>query len=275
MQTLIRTALAGALAVGVALVALSVVQAQTPSPGQIFRDCADVCPEMVVVPSGSFTMGRSDGVSREGPRRSVGIAQPFAVGRFEVTFAEWDACVDDGGCPRADSATEGPGHDEGWGRGRRPVINVTWQEANLYVLWLSSRTGKRYRLLSEAEWEYVARAGTGSAFGSGRNSPLTEEEANFNNQFGRTVSVGTYQANRFGVHDMHGNVYEWVRDCWNPNYSNAPTEGSAWTQGNCSLRVARGGYWRAGSDTARADSREWQQATQRENYLGFRVARTL
>jgi formylglycine-generating enzyme required for sulfatase activity len=271
-----------AWALNFAFAALAVIgvgseaRAQAYANGQVFRDCAAVCPEMVVVPSGSFLMGSPAGVGDddERPQRTVTFARPFAVGRFEVTFAEWDACVAEDGCPRADTPTEGPGHDEGWGRGRRPAINVSWQDASLYVLWLSSKTGQRYRLLSEAEWEYAARAGTRSAYGWGRNT-ITEDEANFNNQFGRTVPVGGYPANGFGLHDMHGNVWEWVRDCGNDTYSGAPVDGTAWTQGNCSRRVLRGGSWLDSSVYLRSAFRVRDVPGNRYNSLGFRVARTL
>lgn len=202
------------------------------------------------------------------------FARPFAVGRFEVTFAEWDACVAEDGCPRADSPTEGPGHDEGWGRGRRPVINVSWQDANLYILWLSSKTGQRYRLLSEAEWEYAARGGTRSAYGWGRNT-ISDDDANFNSQFGRTVPVGGYPANGFELYDMHGNVWEWVGDCWNQTYSGGPVDGSAWTQGDCSRRVRRGGSWNDTSENLRSANRSRNETGLRDYGIGFRVARTL
>lgn len=275
MPTSTQSTFAAAFAVGLALAAISSVQAQTRTPGQVFRDCADVCPEMVVVPSGSFVMGSPAGVggSDERPQRTVTFARPFAVGRFEVTFAEWDACVAEDGCPRADSPTEGPGHDEGWGRARRPVFNVSWQDANLYVLWLSSKTGQRYRLLSEAEWEYSARSGNSSAYGWGNS--ISEDRANFNTQIGRTVPVGSYEPNGFGVHDMHGNIEEWVQDCWNDTYSGAPLDGSAWTQGDCDVRVLRGGSWISFPDSLRSARRYGVVSGLRYHFFGFRVARAL
>ena len=155
------------------------------------------------------------------------IARPFAVGKFEVTFAEWDACLSGGGCSHR------PG-DAGWGRGKRPVINVSWNDAKAYVAWLSRQTGRAYRLLSEAEWEYAARAGTTTPFSTGRT--ITSDQANFNsNRIGQyrqqTVPVGLFSANGFGLHDMHGNVAEWVEDCWHENYVGAPVDGSARTSG--------------------------------------------
>jgi hypothetical protein len=183
-----------------------------------FRDCDDGCPEMVVVPAGSFTMGspsKEEGSGSEGPRHLVTIGKPFGVGKFEVTFSEWEACAAGGGC----SNNPNP-KDRGWGRGRRPVISVSWNDAKDFVNWLSRRTGKSYRLLSEAEWEYAARAGTTTPFSTGHT--ITVAQANFEPNFmygswggngkQRTVEVGSYLGNQFGLHDMHGNVSEWVED---------------------------------------------------------------
>jgi formylglycine-generating enzyme required for sulfatase activity len=195
------------------------------------------------------------------------IARPFAVGKFEVTFAEWDACVAAGGC----------GHrrgDEGWGRNRRPVINVSWHDAKEYVAWLSRKTGKSYRLLSEAEWEYAARGGTATAYSFG--DTINKSQAQYSDgayaEAGSTVEVGSFPANRFGLHDMHGNVWEWVEDNWHANYENAPVDGSRHV-------VARGAWGRLedwpsirlaplGRPGAAAPSN-------RNDETGFRVARTL
>ena len=190
----------------------------------------------------------------------VRIAEPFAVGVYEVNgaFAEWDACVSDGGCGgyRPD--------DEGSGRGRRPVVNVNWKDAQSYVRWLSRKTGKRYRLLSESEWEYVARAGTSGPFHYGKT--LSTVQANYDGRYtygsGRkgeyrrgTVPVGSFPANAFGLHDVHGNVREWVDDCWHGDYRGAPADGSAWTSGGeCSRRVLRGGSWLAFRGTSARQS---------------------
>ncbi len=256
-------------------------EAQSRTPGQVFRDCADVCPEMVVVPSGSFMMGSP--ASEEGrnadesPRHQVTIGYAFAVGRFEVTYNEWNACVNAGGCPRAsNNATEGTGHDEGWGRGRRPVINVTWDDAQAYASWLSTTTGQRYRLLSESEWEYAARAGTTTRYSTG--DAITADDANFaETGQSRTVPVGSFAPNGFGLHDMHGNVWEWVQDCYDTGYFGAPTNGAASTQGDCSRRVLRGGYWGDSSERLRSADRIWLgiRPLDRYHYYGFRVARTL
>src|SRR5688572_33410 len=144
-----------------------------------FRDC-DQCPELVVIPAGSFMMGSPASEAQrgydEGPQHPVTIARPFAAGKFEITFAEWDACVSDRGCVRVDGAPGAPDDDEGWGRGRQPAVKIAWSEAKQYVQWLSRKTGKTYRLLSEAEWEYVARAGTTTPFSTG--ATITPKEAN-------------------------------------------------------------------------------------------------
>ena len=206
-----------------------------PSPGEIFQDC-DECPKMVVVPSGSFRMGspaRERGPSDERPLHRVRIDYQFAVGVYEVTFAEWYACVDGGGC--GSYVPDIP--DDSWDRKNRPVINVSWDDAQSYVRWLSARTGKSYRLLSEAEWEYVARAGTETAYSWGDSIGVNRA-----NCYGcgsawdreQTAPVGSFTANTWGVYDMHGNVLEWVLDCPNESYKGAPTDGSAWTSGNCS-----------------------------------------
>ena len=206
-------------------------------PGERFRDCA-TCPEMIVVPAGSFLMGspeteaeRSDS---EGPQHRVTIPAPIAVGVYEVTFAEWEACVSGGGC-----GGYRPG-DEGWGRDRRPVINVSWEDARAYAAWLSRQTGQAYRLLSEAEWEYVARAGTTTAFHFGGTISASQANYDGNYTYGggrkgqyreRTVAVGRFAPNAFGLYDVHGNVWEWVADCWNESYAGAPRDGQAWTRG--------------------------------------------
>ena len=251
-------------------------------PGKVFRDCPE-CPEMVVVPAGSFRMGspssEKDRDDDEGPQHRVTIPEPFAVGKYEVTFAEWDACVAAGGCN---------GHrpdDRGWGRGRRPVINVSWEDAKTYVGWLSRETGERYRLLSEAEWEYSARAGTTGPFHFGAR--ISTDQANYDGNYtygsGRkgvyrrkTMPVGSFPANAFGLHDVHGNVYEWVEDCWHGSYAGAPTNESAWVRGgDCGERVLRGGSWVNFPRVLRSAYRNGSSAGFRVNLNGFRVSRTL
>ena len=260
---------------------------------QRFRDCRD-CPEMVVVPSGSFRMGSpSDEEGRykhEGPIHQVRIAKPFAVGVYEVTFAEWDACVAAGGCGgyRPDAGS--------WGRGRRPVVNVSWDDVQSYVEWLSRRTGHRYRLLSESEWEYVARAGTTTPFHTGLT--ISTVRSNYNGLYSypgnvsnlngvwrrQTLPVGSFPANGFGLHDVHGNVWEWVQDCWNFSYRGAPSNGSAWEnresflrvlRGGGFLRVLRGGSWFDKPWDLRSAFRLRVDSGVRNYFIGFRVARTL
>jgi formylglycine-generating enzyme required for sulfatase activity len=259
----------------------SVVEVKTEG----FRDC-DVCPEMVVVPAGKFKMGSPPGEEGrsddEGPRHPVEIAKAFAVGRYEVTFEEWDACVAGGGCDgyRPD--------DMGWGRDRRPVINVSWRHAKAYVTWLGKKTGKPYRLLTEAEWEYAARAGTTTPFHFG--ATITPEQANYYgiDRYGtgprglyrqKTVPVGSFPANGFGLYDMHGNVWEWVEDVWHDSYDGAPTDGFAWTdrekQDSTRNRVYRGGSWRDEPRDLRSAARNNWPVYYTHPFQGFRVARTL
>ena len=230
--------------------------------------------KMVVVPAGSYVMGSpSSEVGRgnaEGPQHRVTIRESFAVGAYEVTFEEWDACVTDGGC-----GGYRPG-DEGWGRGRRPVINVNWEDAQRYVKWLRDETGEVFRLLSEAEWEYVARAGTTTPYHYGRTITMKQVNGKIDgSRYGKTLPVGSFDANEFGLHDVHGNVYEWVQDCWNGRYQGAPSDGSAWERGNCGRRVVRGGSWYYFPWSLRSASRSRGVAGSRYGYVGFRVARTL
>lgn len=223
------------------------------------RDCPE-CPEMVVVPAGSTRLASG---------RNVTIATPFAVGKFEVTFAEWDACVAQGGCSHRP-------YDWGWGRGRQPVMDVSWDDAQQYVAWLSRKTGKSYRLLREAEWEYAAQAG------SGREVAVTQgmNQANCHDcgsrwDGRRTAPVGSFAANAFGLHDMLGNVLEWTADCWNESHAGAAADGSARLSGDCSRRIVRGGSWRDNAGNFRSASRSWSAPGVRGDNFGFRVARTL
>ena len=206
---------------------------------------------------------------------AVTIHAPFAVSKFEVTFDQWDACVTEGGCGgyRPD--------DQGWGRGNHPVINVSWDNAKAYVEWLSNKTGQRYRLLSE--WEYAARAGTVTAFSFG--DTLTTAQANYDASAGatvapdlnrqKTVPVGSFPANAFGLHDMHGNVWEWVEDCWHDEYAGAPADGSAWVTPACKGHVLRGGSWEDYRGDLRSAARTGGNTEDQYYSDGFRVARTL
>jgi serine/threonine-protein kinase len=255
--------------------------ASTKRPGRIFRDCDSGCPDMVILPAGTFTMGSAEAEAgrhgTEGPQHRVGISQVFAVGKFEVTYDEWEACVRDKGC------SQNPGFTA-WGRGKRPVIDVSWNDAKQYVAWLAKKTGKGYRLLTEAEWEFAARARTTTPFSFGPG--ITPQQANYDAgvsyagspvgaKQNKTVPVGTYGPNAFGLYDMHGNVWEWVEDCWNVSYAGAPTDGSAWTSGNCAQRVVRGGSWDSEPQTLRSALRYYFLTSIRSNTVGFRVARGL
>ena len=212
-------------------------------PGEPFSECANKdCPAMIVIPAGSFMMGSPESETgrrpREGPQHEVTIAKPFAVSKFEVTWDEWGACVKYGDCPHIS--------DSAWGYSTRPVINVTWDQVKRYVAWLKRMTGQPYRLLTEAEWEYAARAGTRTAFpwgneiGNGNancsdcGSQWADEE--------KTAPVGMFPANAFGLHDMNGNVWEWVEDCYQSNYDGAPTDGSPLITRDCVNHVVRGGF---------------------------------
>jgi formylglycine-generating enzyme required for sulfatase activity len=211
--------------------------AVTPGSGQSFRDCNDGCPEMVVVPKGNFK-------------------QAFAVGKFEVTFDEWGACVAGGGC----TGNPNPVDSGGWGKGRRPVINVSWDDAKEYVAWLSRKTGKTYRLLSDAEWEYAARAGTTTAYSWGDD--IGKGNANCSScgsQWGnkQTAPVGSFKPNDWGLFDMHGNVWEWCED------------------GDNSSRVLRGGAWNDNPWGLRSANRIGSRPSGRSSDFGFRLARTL
>ena len=263
-------------------------KAREHAVGGSFRDCAN-CPEMVVVPSGSFMMGSPGGESgryvNEGPRHRVRIGYRFAVGVYEVTFGEWDACASAGGCGgyRPD--------DRGWGRGNRPVMNVSWNDAQGYVRWLSERTRERYRLLSESEWEYVSRAGTTAArywgessreqchYGNGADETARRHESGWtvapcDDGYYRTSPAGNYEPNAFGLHDVLGNVWEWTQDCWNDSYAGAPADGSAWGRGACANRVLRGGSWLSTPRFLRSADRNRNTAGTRDSIIGFRVART-
>ncbi len=244
--------------------------ASTYADGQVFQDC-DFCPEMVVIPAGTFQMGspasEEDRNDDEGPRHRVTL-RSFALGVKEVTFDEWDACVRAGGCNgyRPD--------DEGWGRGARPVIRVNWENAQTYVSWLSEITGAQYRLPSESEWEYATRAGTTTPFHTG--STISTDQANYDRNRGRTTPVGKFAPNSFGLYDVHGNVWEFVEDCWHDDYSGAPSDGTAWTHGgSCVYRVLRGGSWSDDSREVRSAHRIWGTTWVAFRFIGFRVSRTL
>jgi len=244
-------------------------------PGETFKDCPE-CPEMVGVPAGSFIMGSAEseeGRTRfEGSQHRVTFSRPFAVGKFPVTFDEWDACVADGGCDHYKPS------DSNWGRGKRPVINVSWNDAQAYISWLKRKTGRNYHLLSEAQREYVTRAGTSSPYWWG--SVISPSQANYDagsrGEFNyQTAPVDSFQPNPWGLYQVHGNVWEWTEDCWNESYEGAPTDGSAWTSGDCNSRIVRGGSWEAQPRYLRSALRNLYIAVNRNPRYGFRVARPL
>jgi formylglycine-generating enzyme required for sulfatase activity len=240
---------------------------------ELFRDGL-FAPEMVVLPAGEFLMGSPEGeegsVEYEGPQHRVTIGQRFAIGQYPVTFDEYDRfCA---ATPRENPA------DAGWGRARRPVINVSWDDAHAYIAWLSQETGHTYRLPSEVEWEYACRAGTTSRYSFG--DAITPGNANYaDSDLGRTSEVDTYPANRWGLHDMHGNVWEWVEDDWHENYQRAPSDRSAWKDAGVARDsrrcVLRGGSWGNSSRDCRSAFRGSSNAVNRLHAVGFRVARTL
>ncbi len=255
-------------------------QPEIRQPGTVFRDKdAPWCPEMVVIPPGEFMMGSTEAerawavtqgisqewVEREKPQHRVHMAYPLAVGRHPVTFEEYDHF--------ASRTRRALPRDERWGRARQPVINVSWEDARAYVEWLAAETRHLYRLLSEAEWEYACRAGTTSRYWWG--DEITPEKANYGGNVGKTTQAGSYPASPFGLCDTHGNVWEWVEDSWHNYYDGARSDGSAWTAGNDSRRVLRGGSWSRNLAGVRSASRTAKRTDHRENKIGFRVARTL
>jgi formylglycine-generating enzyme required for sulfatase activity len=201
----------------------------------------------------------------EGPQHEVTIAYRFALGRHPVTFEEHDRFTEATGRER-------PG-DESWGRGRWPVVSVSWEDAQAYVAWLRLETGRPYRLPSEAEWEYACRAGTTTRYSWGNE--ITPENASCGGNVDSTTEVGSYPANPWGLYDMHGNVREWVEDCWNDSYQGSPADGRALLSGDCARRVVRGGSWNDKPENLRSAYRYWDEPDYRYGIIGFRVARTL
>lgn len=261
---------------------LTAAQEQALKPGQSFKECAKDCPEMVVVPSGSFMMGAPAAESQavwyktQIPQHSVTIAKAFAVSKYELTFADWEACELGGGCNAYEPSPD-------WGRGQQPVISVSWSDAQAYATWLSEVTGKTYRLLSEAEYEYATRAGTTTVYPWGNDLEVNGRAMANCSACGsqwdgeKTAPAGSFPPNKFGLYDMVGNVWEWTEDCVHPNYNGAPTDGSAWLKDNggyCFSRVVRGGSWTSSPDFLRSTARDGDSVGSQLNVIGFRVART-
>ncbi len=265
--------------------ALQHIDDLTLRPGKTFKDCVD-CPGMIVIPAATYWQGSDDSsklaLSMEKPRRLITIDEPFAVSTHEITMAQWDACFADEGCEAQPS-------DNGWGRADRPVIMVSWNDAGQYVYWLSQKTGESYRLPSESEWEYFARAGEESEWPGGapenvcKYANIAGAETGFRWQHTQcrdslalgTTRVGSFMPNSFGLYDTTGNVSEWTADCMNLSYIDAPADGSAWGRGLCSSHMTRGGSWITGSKEIRLPARFNLKNGDRNDFTGFRVVRII
>jgi formylglycine-generating enzyme required for sulfatase activity len=251
------------------------VAAQTPSapqpapvaPQSTIQDCPQ-CPEMLLIQAGAFEMGSSEMFDFEAPVHHVSIRKAFYIGRREVTFEEWDACFAEGGCKQKPD-------DRGLGRGRRPATDLDWDDAKSYVEWLSQKTGKTYRLPTESEWEYVARAGTTTTYPWGRT--VEKDKANCigctSEPVRKAIDTGSFPPNAFGIYDMTGNAAEWVEDCWSESYRGAPADGSAWTKPQCRERVLRGGSFNNDPKYLRSAARFKYDHDVRFYTNGFRVVR--
>jgi formylglycine-generating enzyme required for sulfatase activity len=226
-------------------------------PKTVFRDCLE-CPEMVVIPAGQAYLASG---------QSVTISEPFAVGKFEITFEEWDACISGGGCARGSD-------DGGWGRGRLPVINVNWNDTQSYIKWISLKTGQSYRLLSGIEWEYAAQAGSAAE----QSAQAGAQRANCfgcGPNWNKTAPVGSFAANDFGLHDMLGNVWEWTSECFDESGAGTPADRTSRNSVDCSRRFLRGGSWLSAPGVVRSAYRGWNFVNVRGDTFGFRVARKM
>lgn len=288
---------------------LSAAEERSLRPKDVFKECTS-CPEMVVIPAGRFTMGSPDNEKGrdhdEGPRHAVTIARPYAVGKFHVTVEQYESFVATTGYEARSQCwtlENGEGQirdgrsfkDPGFAQaGSHPAVCLSWDDAKAYIGWLSKTTGKAYRLLSEAEWEYAARAGTTTRYwfgsneremcryGNGIDRAARQQFAGTENWsvtcddgFAFTSPVGSYAPNAFGLYDMHGNAWQRVEDCYHETYSGAPTDGSAWIDGECKYRVLRGGSWDSNPRGLRVAARDASAAVSRVYNDGFRLARTL
>jgi formylglycine-generating enzyme required for sulfatase activity len=295
---------------GLLLLAVKPAHPQVPAPGSTFRDCADICPEMVWIPPGSFTMGSPDSEAgrfdKEGPQVRVTIGYALAVGKYDVTrsqYAEFAAETqrpDPANCDTLSTSggwvtTQGANwHNPGFAQtGSDPAVCISWEDAAAYAAWLSQKTGHTYRLPSESEFEYAARAGTatpryagvtdaelcryynlGDLDYSAAHPGDTEIDNACHDGYGYTSPVGSYPPNPFGLYDMLGNVLQWTGDCWNPNHNGAPADGSAQLSGDCSQRAVRGGCWLDDGKYIRAAYRLGMAITDRRTHNGFRIIRT-
>ncbi len=265
--------------------AIAALEQLKPAIGRAFQDCP-TCPQMVTLPSGTANLGAAEGEAdarpNEGPQHSVTFSNLFAMGVNEVTFSQWQSCVSEGSCstqPR----------DNGWGAGNRPVINISWDDAQGYANWLSQKTGHSYSLPSEAQWEYAARGGESSAYIGGSQQALCAFANGANQESGvrwanpacsdpasdRTLPVGTLGQNKFGLKDMIGNVAEWTLDCNTLNLRDAPANGEADLRGSCGQRATRGGSWFSGPADLRYSARLMQRRGDSNDFTGFRVVRKI
>jgi formylglycine-generating enzyme required for sulfatase activity len=253
--------------------------------GEIFRDCRDVCPEMVVIPPGHFQMGSPNRRNDEAPVHEVHIGYVFAVSKYPVTRGEWRQYVAATHHPNSNYCISIQNSGKNWLEpgftqdDNHPVVCVSWDEAKGYVSWLSQKTGQHYRLLSESEYEYINRAGTSTEYFWGdkwdrRRANGGEKRLNGADGPFQTSPVGSFQPNGFGLYDTTGNVDSWTQDCWHDNYSGAPTDGSAWTVGDCSKRVFRGGTFTSASEALRAAFHYRGDPGKGLSVVGFRLART-
>lgn len=267
----------------------NLAEAATPQPGKVFKDCKD-CPEMVVLPAGTFTMGTPDDeVGREpdeGPMHAVTFAKPFAMSRFQITAGEWDSYIRQTGVKIADGDTR-PGRECIASKPRypqsprQPAVCMDMDDIKHYVAWLSKKTGQPYHMVSEAQREYAARAGSSGPFpfpfDEGKGYSIAEHANTYGPADGYSFSspAGSYPPNAFGMYDMHGNVYERVADCEHPNYIGAPTDGSAWAEPNCESYQIRGNDWGEAPVFSRSGNRNNIYPQTRGDWIGFRVVRDL
>ena len=240
------------------------------APGTIFKDCL-VCPEMSIIPSGTFMMGSTKGKKRELPLTKVSISRSVAVSRYEITFDEWDACFSAGGCSTRPS-------DRSWGRGKRPVINILLKDIDEYLSWLTNKTGHTYRLPSESEWEYAARAGSQTEFSWGDHMKMGAancRECGTEWSGIKSAPVGKFKPNAWGLYDVHGNVLEYVTDCWTTNHNKLPNDGSPILTPNCLSKVVKGGAWYYLPKVSRSASRARNDRRVSGYFIGFRAFRDL
>jgi formylglycine-generating enzyme required for sulfatase activity len=249
-------------------------EARADVPGHVFADC-EGCPKMAVVGGGSFDMGspvnETGRWKNEGPVHKVTVPA-FALGIYEATFEDWAACIEDGGCGGYEP------YDEAWGRGLRPVINVSWDQAVAFTDWLSLETNATYRLSTEAEWEYASRAGSSTRFSWGDEvgeAGAVCHDCGTHWDYWKSAKGDELSANDFGLHHMHGNVWEWTQDCWNRNYEGAPTDGSAMLTGDCDIRMIRGGSYSSEVRDIRSAARFFEASDAQSKRIGFRVVREL